>query len=66
MDRREFLKTTSGMALAFLAMNEVFGPVWQVSEAEAADKVSPVAKDKPAKAPLVAPPMPPKPACARA
>src|SRR5690606_9407212 len=38
MDRRQFLKTTSGMALAFLAMNEVFGPVWQVSEAEAADK----------------------------
>jgi predicted TIM-barrel fold metal-dependent hydrolase len=38
MDRRTFLKTTSGMAVAFLAMNEVFGPVWQVSEAEAADK----------------------------
>ena len=37
MDRRSFLKTTSGMAVAFLAMNEVFGPVWNVSEAEAAD-----------------------------
>jgi hypothetical protein len=37
MDRRQFLKTTSGMALAFLAMNQVFGPVWDVSEAEAAD-----------------------------
>ena len=37
MDRRTFLKTSSGMAVAFLAMNEVFGPVWNVSEAEAAD-----------------------------
>ena len=37
MDRRTFLKTASGMAAAFLAMNEVFGPVWNVSEAEAAD-----------------------------
>ena len=38
LDRRRFLKTSSGMAVAFLAMNEVFGPVWMVSEAEAADK----------------------------
>ncbi|HZP94453.1 MAG TPA: amidohydrolase family protein [Burkholderiales bacterium] len=38
MDRRHFLKTASGMAVAFLAMNQVFGPVWDVSEAEAADK----------------------------
>ena len=37
MDRRTFLKTTSGMAVAFLAMNQVFGPIWNVSEAEAAD-----------------------------
>src|SRR5258706_3529598 len=37
MDRRQFLTTSSGMAVAFLAMNEVFGPVWNVSEAEAAD-----------------------------
>jgi hypothetical protein len=37
MDRRRFLRTSSGMAVAFLAMNEVFGPVWMVSEAEAAD-----------------------------
>ena len=27
MDRRTFLKTTSGMAVAFLAMNEVFGQI---------------------------------------
>ena len=38
MDRRSFLKTASGMAAAFLAMNKVFGPVWEVSEAEAADR----------------------------
>jgi uncharacterized protein len=37
MDRRSFLKSASGLAVAFLAMNQVFGPVWNVSEAEAAD-----------------------------
>ncbi len=37
ISRRQFLKTSSGMAVAFLAMNQVFGPVWDVSEAEAAD-----------------------------
>ncbi|MEO8627362.1 MAG: amidohydrolase, partial [Betaproteobacteria bacterium] len=38
MDRRSFLRTASGMAAAFLAMNQVYGPIWNVSEAEAADK----------------------------
>jgi len=38
VDRRTFLKSASGFAAAFLAMNQVFGPVWDVSEAEAADK----------------------------
>ena len=33
--RRGFLSTTSGMAAAFLAMNEVYGPVFGVSRAEA-------------------------------
>ena len=37
LGRREFLKTSSGMAAAFLAMNSVYGKVFQVSEAEAAD-----------------------------
>ena len=37
LDRREFLKTSSGMAAAFLAMNSVYGNVFNVSEAEAAD-----------------------------
>jgi len=38
LTRRAFLQSASGMAAAFLAMNRVFGPVWQVSEAEAADR----------------------------
>jgi len=38
LDRRSFLKSASGMAASFLAYNTVFGPVWMVSEAEAADK----------------------------
>ena len=37
LDRREFLKTSSGMAAAFLAMNSVYGKIFDVSEAEAAD-----------------------------
>src|SRR3989440_12771998 len=35
MDRRQFLASSAGMAAAFLAMNEVFGPVFDVSPAEA-------------------------------
>jgi predicted TIM-barrel fold metal-dependent hydrolase len=38
VSRREFLKSSSGFAAAFLAMNQVFGDVFNVSEAEAADK----------------------------
>jgi len=38
LDRRTFLKSASGFAAAFLAMNKVFGPVWDVSEAKAADR----------------------------
>src|SRR5258706_4430126 len=37
MDRRTFLKTSSGMAGAFLALKQGFGPVWNVFETEAAD-----------------------------
>jgi uncharacterized protein len=36
MPRRQFLRTASGMAAAFVAMNEVYGPVFGVSSAEAA------------------------------
>src|SRR6266851_1630748 len=35
MDRRQFLASSAGMAAAFLAMNEVFGPLFDVSAAEA-------------------------------
>jgi predicted TIM-barrel fold metal-dependent hydrolase len=34
--RREFLKSSSGLAIAFLALNEVFGKVFDVSSVEAA------------------------------
>ncbi|HEV7735540.1 MAG TPA: amidohydrolase family protein [Candidatus Binatia bacterium] len=37
LDRRRFLRTASGMAAAFLAMNQVFGRCFDVREAEAAD-----------------------------
>src|SRR5438094_597751 len=37
MDRRQFLASSAGMAAAFLAMNDVFGPIFEVSRAEAAN-----------------------------
>jgi uncharacterized protein len=36
MTRRRFLRTAAGMASAFVAMNEVYGPLFAVSRAEAA------------------------------
>jgi len=37
LDRRQFLRTGCGMAAAFLAMNDVFGPLFAVARAEAAE-----------------------------
>jgi uncharacterized protein len=37
LPRRASLRTASGMAAAFLAMNDVYGPIFRVSEAEAAN-----------------------------
>jgi uncharacterized protein len=37
MDRRRFLHSSCGMAAAFLALNHVFGNLFEVSEAEAAE-----------------------------
>ncbi len=37
MTRRQFFKTASGMATAFLAMNEIYGDLYGVAKAEAAD-----------------------------
>ena len=37
LNRRQFLRTASGMAAAFLAMNDVYGKVFTVDQAEAAD-----------------------------
>lgn len=36
MGRRQFLASAAGMAAAFLAMNEVFGPLFEVTPGEAA------------------------------
>jgi predicted TIM-barrel fold metal-dependent hydrolase len=36
LSRRRFFRTSAGMAAAFVAMNDVFGPVFGVSRAEAA------------------------------
>jgi hypothetical protein len=36
ISRRRFFQTASGMAAAFLAMNQVYGRLFDVSEAEAA------------------------------
>jgi len=36
MTRRRFFKTAAGMAAAFVAMNDVYGPLFTVSSAEAA------------------------------
>jgi len=47
MSRRAFFKTASGMAAAFLAMNETYGPMFGVSRAEAQQ---PGAADERAKA----------------
>ena len=38
LDRRTFLRTGSGMAAALLALNDVFGPCYEVSAAEADDQ----------------------------
>ena len=35
LDRRRFLRTTCGMAAAFVAMNDVFGKIFDVDPAEA-------------------------------
>src|SRR5918992_2331118 len=36
MTRRRFFKTAAGMAAAFVAMNDVYGPLFSASRAEAA------------------------------
>src|ERR1700709_1533063 len=36
MDRRKFFQTAAGMAASFVAMNEGYGPLFDVSRAEAA------------------------------
>ena len=33
MDRRRFFQTAAGMAASFVAMNDVYGPIFEVSKA---------------------------------
>ena len=44
LSRRDFLRTSGGMATAFLAMNAVFGRFFEVSEAEAAEPAARIAR----------------------
>jgi predicted TIM-barrel fold metal-dependent hydrolase len=44
MSRRQFFRTASGMAAAFIAMNEVYGPLFDVDRAEAATPEMAVAR----------------------
>ena len=37
VSRRDFMRSSGGMAAAFMALNEVFGPVFKVAEAEVVD-----------------------------
>src|SRR6266576_3555689 len=37
LSRRQFMRTSCGMAAAFLAMSEIYGPVFQVEAAESRD-----------------------------
>jgi hypothetical protein len=46
MDRRAFLRTGAGMALAFLAMNRVYGALFDVDPAEAADPEAAAARQQ--------------------
>jgi predicted TIM-barrel fold metal-dependent hydrolase len=42
--RREFLASAAGMATAFVAMNKVYGPMFDAPEAEAADREMAIAR----------------------
>jgi uncharacterized protein len=44
LDRRRFLQSSCGMAAAFMALNAVFGPLFAVQSAEAADPMAAAAR----------------------
>src|SRR5258705_8745805 len=46
LNRRQFLRTSCGMAAAFLAMNEIYGNVFQVTAAEAREPELMLARTK--------------------
>ncbi|MGH8496879.1 MAG: amidohydrolase family protein [Gammaproteobacteria bacterium] len=45
LSRREFLRTSSGMAMAFLCMNRVYGAVFDVNDEEARDPEAAAERD---------------------
>jgi predicted TIM-barrel fold metal-dependent hydrolase len=45
LDRRSFLRTSCGMAAAFVALNDVFGPLFKVDPAEAKEPDAAAARD---------------------
>src|SRR5262249_56202819 len=47
LDRRRFFQSVAGMAASFVAMNEVYGPLFDVSKAEAATPALPHARPPP-------------------
>src|SRR5258706_9687227 len=53
LSRRDFLRTSAGMATAFLAMNTVFGRFFDVSEAEAAEPGARIARAGAADSPFI-------------
>ncbi|HYZ34342.1 MAG TPA: hypothetical protein VE684_18890, partial [Crenalkalicoccus sp.] len=46
LDRRGFLRSASGMAASFLAMNQVFGPLFDVAPAEAQEPAAAAARSE--------------------
>jgi hypothetical protein len=46
LDRRSFLRSACGMAAAFTAMNEVFGPLFTVTPAEAQEPAAAAARNQ--------------------
>ncbi|MBI5444169.1 MAG: amidohydrolase family protein [Deltaproteobacteria bacterium] len=53
LDRRQFLRSGCGMAAAFVALNSVFGPVFAVDPAEAADPEAAAERTRPLRDQLI-------------
>ncbi len=49
VSRRAFFRTAAGMAAAYVAMNEVYGPLFAATRAEAADRTWPRTARRPSR-----------------